>query len=50
MHSGDSPSRIARRHPDEQGEVRQCINVFVGEESIRFGSGLARAVPDNQKS
>jgi molybdopterin converting factor small subunit len=31
---------------DEQGEVRQHINVFVGEESIRFASGLATPVPD----
>jgi molybdopterin synthase sulfur carrier subunit len=31
---------------DEQGQVRQHINVFVGEESIRFASGLATPVPD----
>ena len=31
---------------DEQGEVRQHINVFVGEESIRFANGLATAVPE----
>jgi molybdopterin converting factor small subunit len=30
---------------DEQGEVRQHINVFVGEESIRFADGLATKVP-----
>jgi molybdopterin synthase sulfur carrier subunit len=31
---------------DEQGQVRQHINVFVGEESIRFAAGLATPVPD----
>jgi molybdopterin converting factor small subunit len=30
---------------DEQGEVRQHINVFVGEESIRFANGLATKIP-----
>jgi sulfur-carrier protein len=31
---------------DEQGEVRQHINIFVGEEAIRFADGLATQVPD----
>lgn len=31
---------------DEQGEVRQHINVFVGNEAIRFADGLQTAVPD----
>lgn len=30
---------------DEQGEVRQHINIFVGEEAIRFADGLATKVP-----
>jgi molybdopterin converting factor small subunit len=30
---------------DERGEVRQHINIFVGEESIRFADGLATKVP-----
>jgi molybdopterin converting factor small subunit len=34
---------------DEQGEVRQHINVFVGEESIRFAQGLATPVPDGSE-
>jgi len=34
---------------DERGEVRQHINVFVGEESIRFGNGLATAVPEKSE-
>ncbi|HMC29445.1 MAG TPA: ubiquitin-like small modifier protein 1 [Candidatus Angelobacter sp.] len=31
---------------DEQGEVRQHINIFVGEEAIRFADGLTTKVPD----
>ena len=34
---------------DEQGEVRRHINVFVGEESIRFADGLATAVPEKSE-
>jgi sulfur-carrier protein len=32
---------------DEQGEIRQHINIFVGEEAIRFADGLATKVPSN---
>lgn len=32
---------------DEQGEVRQHINIFVGDEAIRFGDGLSTKVPAN---
>jgi sulfur-carrier protein len=31
---------------DEQGEVRQHINIFVGDEAIRFADGLSTEVPD----
>lgn len=31
---------------DEQGEVRQHINLFVAGECIRFLDGLATAVPE----
>lgn len=31
---------------DEQGAVRQHINVFVAGESIRFAGGLATPVPE----
>ena len=31
---------------DEQGQVRQHINVFVGNECIRFTGGLSTQVPD----
>ena len=30
---------------DEQGEVRQHINIFVGDEAIRFAEGLGTKVP-----
>ena len=30
----------------EQGELRRHVNVFVGEESIRFLDGLSTAVAD----
>jgi len=31
---------------DEQGEVRQHINIFVGNEAIRFTGGLKTPVAD----
>ena len=34
---------------DEQGEVRQHINIFVGTECIRFADGLATTVPDGSE-
>ena len=34
---------------NEQGKVREHINVFVGEESIRFTGGLASPVADGSK-
>jgi molybdopterin converting factor small subunit len=30
----------------EQGELRRHVNVFVGEESIRFMNGLATTLDD----
>ena len=42
-----------KRHPGvrdrvltEQGEVREYVNIFVGEENIRDLKGLATPVPD----
>ena len=29
----------------EQGEIREHINVFVGDENTRFASGLATEIP-----
>ena len=44
---------VARSHPGvtlrvltEQGEVRQHINVFVGEKNCRFEDGLDTVVPE----
>ena len=37
---------VRDRVVDEQGRVRQHVNVFVGTESIRFTGGVATAVPD----
>ena len=34
---------------DEQGEVRQHINIFVGNECIRFADGLGTAVPEGSE-
>jgi molybdopterin synthase sulfur carrier subunit len=32
---------------DEQGAVRQHINIFVGDEAIRFADGLSTKVPSD---
>ena len=47
----DALGELGRRWPavldrvlTEQGEVREHVNIFVGEESIRFASGLATPV------
>lgn len=56
---GGSPATVAealtalwKEHPglrdrivDEQGTVRQHINIFVGDEAIRFADGLLTKVP-----
>jgi sulfur-carrier protein len=57
----DSPATVAdaleslwQRHPglrdrilDEQGAVRQHINIFVGDEAIRFADGLSTRVTNS---
>jgi molybdopterin converting factor small subunit len=50
---GDALAAVAARWPavtdrvlTEQGEVRRHVNVFVGEESIRFMDGLSTALDD----
>lgn len=30
----------------EQGEIRQHVNVFVGNDCVRYGTGLATPVPN----
>jgi molybdopterin synthase sulfur carrier subunit len=49
----DALAEVAARFPavtdrvlTEQGEVRQHVNVFVGDESIRFLEGLETTLPD----
>jgi sulfur-carrier protein len=50
---GDALASVAERWPavtdrvlTEQGELRRHVNVFVGEESIRFLDGLTTALSD----
>jgi molybdopterin converting factor small subunit len=40
---------VYRRLITEQGEVRQHINVFVGDESIRWTGGLDTRIPDGEE-
>ena len=47
----DALESLWQRHPglrdrilDEQGAVRQHINIFVGDEAIRFADGLSTRV------
>ena len=37
---------VVRRVLDERGEVRPHVNLFVGEDCVRFGDGLATPLPD----
>lgn len=41
----DNPS-LVRRICDEQGRLRQHVNVFVGTTNVRDGDGLGTVVPD----
>ena len=50
---GEALARVAAQWPavtdrvlTEQGELRRHVNVFVGEESIRFLDGLSTRVDD----
>jgi molybdopterin converting factor small subunit len=40
---------IRDRLVNEQGDVREHINIFVGEENIRFTGGLATPVPEGSE-
>ena len=33
---------------DDQGELRRFVNVYVGEEDIRFLNGLETEIPDGE--
>jgi molybdopterin synthase sulfur carrier subunit len=37
---------VAGRVLDEGGKIRRFVNVYVGEEDVRFASGLDTATPD----
>lgn len=50
---GDALAALARRWPavtdrilTEQGELRRHVNLFVGDESVRFLEGLGTALTD----
>jgi molybdopterin synthase sulfur carrier subunit len=52
---GEALARLWQKHPGlrdriltEQGQVRPHVNVFIGDESIRFVGGLAAPVPDGE--
>lgn len=49
----DALSVVGKRWPavldrvmTERGDVREHVNIFVGEDSIKFGDGLATRVED----
>lgn len=53
---GDALKELWNRYPGirdrvatEQGEIRQHINIFVGNEDIRFTGGLATAITPGAK-
>jgi molybdopterin synthase sulfur carrier subunit len=37
------------RLANEQGEVREHINIFIGDEDVRYLEGLATPVPDGSE-
>jgi sulfur-carrier protein len=39
-------SGIAARILDDGGNIRRFVNVYVGEEDVRFADGLDTATPD----
>ena len=40
---------LSRHVPDEQGQIRQFLNVYSNEEDIRFLSGEASTLKDGDK-
>jgi molybdopterin converting factor small subunit len=44
-----SYSGIRSRILDETGELRRFVNVYVGNDDVRFLDGLATATPDGAK-
>ncbi|MGH9027751.1 MAG: MoaD/ThiS family protein [Acidimicrobiia bacterium] len=52
---GELVKQLEDRHPgfaerllDEQGKLRRFVNVFVGDEDVRFLDGLDTPVPDGE--
>ena len=45
---GDHPG-IRGRILDDAGKLRRFVNVYVGDEDVRFSGGLDSAVPDGAK-
>jgi molybdopterin synthase sulfur carrier subunit len=39
-------SGIAARIIDESGQIRRFVNVYVGDEDVRFADGLDTATPE----
>ena len=39
-------SGIAARIIDDQGKIRRFVNVYVGDEDVRFAEGLDTATPE----
>ncbi|HEU5156961.1 MAG TPA: MoaD/ThiS family protein [Streptosporangiaceae bacterium] len=39
-------SGIAARILDDEGKIRRFVNVYVGDEDVRFASGLDTATPE----
>ena len=37
---------VAARVLDDEGKVRRFVNVYVGDEDVRFAEGLATLTPD----
>jgi molybdopterin synthase sulfur carrier subunit len=37
---------VRDRIATEQGQIRQHINIFIGDENVRYTGGLASAVPE----
>jgi molybdopterin synthase sulfur carrier subunit len=37
---------VRDRIATEQGQVREHINIFIGDENIRYTGGLASSIPD----
>lgn len=43
---GESHPDLKERLLDDQGEIRRFVNIYVGEEDVRFLDGLDTKVPD----